>query len=85
MIGVAEPGSPAVASAIAVSSAAEADDVLAVSEVTKLLRVGRNSVYGMVGRNEIPHRRIGKQIRFSRAAIMRWLSSWSLQVAKKGH
>lgn len=61
------------------------DDVLGVSEVTQLLRVGRNSIYGLVGRNEIPHRRVGKQIRFSRAAVMRWLASWSLQGAKERH
>jgi excisionase family DNA binding protein len=62
----------------------DADEVLAVSDVTRMLRVGRNSVYALVGRNEIPHRRVGKQIRFSRAAVMRWLASWSLQGAKKG-
>lgn len=59
-------------------------EVLEVRDIARVLRVGRNAVYGLVSRNEIPHRRIGKQIRFSRAAVMRWLSSWSLQVAKKG-
>src|SRR5262245_16551801 len=49
------------------------DDVLDVTEVARLMRVGRNTVYELVGRNQIPHRRLGKQIRFSRAAIMRWL------------
>ncbi|MBA3397749.1 MAG: hypothetical protein H0T89_34310 [Deltaproteobacteria bacterium] len=41
-------------------------------------------MYELVGRNEIPNRRLGKQIRFSRAAIMRWLDSWSSQGAKEG-
>lgn len=49
------------------------DAVLDVEQVANLLRIGRNSVYEAVGRNEMPHRRIGKQIRFSRAAILRWL------------
>lgn len=57
--------------------------VLDVEDVACLLRVGRNTVYELVGRNEIPHRRLGKQIRFSRAAIMRWLDSWSSQGAKE--
>jgi len=39
----------------------------------------------LVARNAIPHRRLGKQIRFSRAAIMRWLDPWSSQGAKEGH
>jgi excisionase family DNA binding protein len=63
---------------------ATADDVLDVADVTQLLRIGRNTVYELVARNAIPHRRLGKQIRFSRAGIMRWLSSWSLQDAKEG-
>jgi len=61
------------------------DDVLDVEGATRLLRIGRNTIYELVGRNEIPHRRLGKQIRFSRAAIMRWLDPWSSQDAKKGH
>jgi excisionase family DNA binding protein len=63
----------------------EEDVVLHVADVVQLLRVGRNSVYRLVGRNEIPHRKVGKQIRFSRAAVMRWLASWSLQGAKERH
>ncbi len=59
------------------------DDVLDISGVVRLLRVGRNKVYDLVARNEIPHRRLGKQIRFSRAAIMRWLDPWSSQGAKE--
>lgn len=60
-----------------------ADPVLAVEDVARMLRIGRNTVYELVGRNEIPHRRLGKQIRFSRAALMRWLDSWSTQGAKE--
>jgi excisionase family DNA binding protein len=66
------------------SAPAAVDDVLDVAGATQLLRIGRNTVYELVARNAIPHRRLGKQIRFSRAAIMRWLGSWSLQGAKEG-
>lgn len=59
------------------------DDVLDVGGVVRMLHVGRNTVYELVARNEIPHRRLGKQIRFSRVAIMRWLDPCSLQVAKE--
>lgn len=69
----------------AASSIASADDVMDVASVGKILRIGRNKIYEMVARNQIPHRRFGRRIRFSRAAIMRWLDSWSLQSAKKGH
>jgi excisionase family DNA binding protein len=59
------------------------DDVLDVAAAGKMLRVGRNKLYEMVARNKIPHRRFGRCIRFSRAAIMRWLDSCSLQNAKE--
>ena len=61
------------------------DAVLDVEDVARLLRVGRNTIYDLVARNEIPSRRLGKQIRFSRSAIMRWLASWSSQGVKEGH
>ena len=60
-------------------------DVLDVAAVGRLLRIGRNTIYELVGRNAIPHRRLGKKIRFSRAALMSWLASWSSQGAKEGH
>jgi excisionase family DNA binding protein len=60
-------------------------DVIDVPTVARLLAVGRNTVYALVARNAIPHRRLGKQIRFHRAAVMRWLDSWSSQGAKEGH
>lgn len=61
-----------------------AEPVLDLEDVARLLRVGRNTIYDLVGRNEIPHRRLGKQIRFSREALMSWLGSWSSQGAKEG-
>jgi excisionase family DNA binding protein len=60
------------------------DDVIDVSGVVRMLRIGRNKVYEMVARNAIPHRRFGRRIRFSRTAIMRWLDSWSPRIAKEG-
>ncbi len=59
------------------------DVVLDVPRVATLLGVGRNTIYALVARNAIPHRRLGKAIRFSRAAVMSWLST-SWQVAKEG-
>lgn len=56
-------------------------EVLDVEDVGRLLRVGRNTVYELVGRNAIPHRRVGKNIRFSRAAILTWLA---IGIAKDG-
>ncbi len=60
------------------------DGVLSVEDAASLLHVGRNTIYGLVAQNKIPHRRLGKAIRFSRVALMAWLASWSLQGAKEG-
>lgn len=50
-------------------------DVLTVSEAARLLRIGRNQLYDAIGRGEIPHRRIGRSIRLSRAVLLRWLEA----------
>jgi excisionase family DNA binding protein len=63
--------------------AVEVTEVVDVAAVARLLHVGRNTVYALVARNEIPHRRLGKQIRFHRETVMRWLASWSWQGAKE--
>jgi excisionase family DNA binding protein len=60
-------------------------DVLDVPHVATLLAVGRNTIYALVAKNQIPHRRLGKAIRFSRTAVMSWLSSWSSWDAKERH
>lgn len=65
------------------NEAVEPDAVLDVEEVARLLRVGRNTIYDLVGRNAIPHRRLGKHIRFRRAAVVAWLGSWSSRDAKE--
>jgi excisionase family DNA binding protein len=67
-----------------VAASAAIDEVLDVEDAAKLLRVGRNKVYDLVARNQLPHQRLGKQIRFSGAAIMRWLDPRSSQGAKEG-
>ena len=67
------------------SGARELDaDVLTVEEAAAFLKVGRNTLYEACARNEVPCRRIGRQIRFSRAALVAWLGSWSKQGAQEG-
>ena len=61
------------------------EQVLDVEETARMLRVGRNMIYELVGRNEIPHRRLGKQIRFSRDALMSWLGGGHGGTRRKGN
>lgn len=50
------------------------NEVLNVGQVAELLGVGRNTVYDAANRGEIPHRRIGRRLIFSRTAVMQWLN-----------
>jgi excisionase family DNA binding protein len=68
----------------AASDAVSDDDVIDISGAARMMHIGRNKLYEMVARNQIPHRRFGRRIRFSRAAIMRWLDSWSPRIVKEG-
>jgi excisionase family DNA binding protein len=50
-------------------------DVLTVEEARRFLQLGRRQMYEAIGRGEIPHRRIGRTIRLSRAALTKWLDA----------
>jgi len=55
--------------------AANDNDALDVKGAMAVLRLGRNAVYDGCARGQIPHRRIGKLLRFSRAGLRTWLAS----------
>jgi excisionase family DNA binding protein len=62
----------------------EDTDVLDVRGAMALLRVGRDAIYTLCARQEIPHRKVGRALRFSRAALVRWLDSCGPSGALKG-
>lgn len=43
-------------------------------QVAEFLGLSRNSVYDAAGRGEIPCRRVGRRLLFSRMALVIWLS-----------
>ena len=45
------------------------EDLLTVQETAELLRINKNTVYEMIKRGELPHYKIGKQIRVRRGDI----------------
>jgi excisionase family DNA binding protein len=50
-------------------------DVMTTAEAARFLRIGRNQLYDEIGRGRVPHQRIGRTIRLSRAALLRWLEA----------
>lgn len=55
--------------------------LMSVDEVATMLGYHRRTVYMKVEANEIPHIRIGKSIRFSRADLTEWLDARKEKVA----
>ena len=49
-------------------------EVLSATQAARFLGLGRNALYDGAARGEIPHRRVGKRLLFSRAALLAWLS-----------
>lgn len=47
---------------------------MTAEEVAKFLGVDRKTVYEAAGRGEIPARRLGRRLLFSRTALVEWLS-----------
>ena len=48
-------------------------EVMTTTEVAKYLRISTESVYRLVRRKEIPVTRIGRQLRFRRGTLEKWL------------
>ena len=59
----------------AASDRAGADELLTADEVAALLRVTKAWIYAETRRNALPHVRLGRYIRFRRAAIEAWVIS----------
>lgn len=51
-------------------------DILTVEDLQEILNIGRNTVYELLNRNEIPSLRIGKQWRIPKDAVLHYLGQW---------
>lgn len=51
----------------------EESEVINVPDAAKLLGCSRTKIYEMANRHQLPHRRIGRKIIFSRVALTAWL------------
>ena len=53
------------------------NDVLTVQELTKILSIGRNSVYNLLKENRIKHIRVGNKIIIPKQCVIDFLQSAS--------
>jgi excisionase family DNA binding protein len=58
-------------------------EVLTADEAAALLGVSRWTLYSAANRHEVPHRRLGRRMLFSRRALLLWLEGASLRGAGK--
>ncbi len=54
--------------------ASEMPEVLTLSEAAALLRVKDHTMYYMLEHGQIKGRRVGKEYRFTRSALLAWLA-----------
>jgi len=50
-----------------------ADKILTVPEVAIYLRISKSKIYYLVQRKEIPHVRIGRNVRIKESDLAKWL------------
>ena len=55
------------------SAAAVAGEVIGADEVARFLGVNRKTVYDAANRGQLPSRRLGRRLLFSRSAVLAWL------------
>jgi excisionase family DNA binding protein len=48
------------------------DDILTAPEVASMFGIDRKTVYAAVLRGELPHKRLGRKLLFSRQTLLLW-------------
>jgi excisionase family DNA binding protein len=51
------------------------DPIMTVGEMAEYLKISRSKAYAMVARKEIPHIRIGKNVRIRVTDLLKWLET----------
>jgi len=59
-------------------------ECMRADELAKFLGVNRKTVYEYTIRNQIPHRRLGRRIVFSRSQVVAWLGHCGTGLIRKG-
>jgi excisionase family DNA binding protein len=54
--------------------------LLRVEEVAEFLKVSVNTIYGWVYQKRIPHKKIGRLLRFDEKEIEKWVEENSVEV-----
>src|SRR5713101_1404723 len=73
------PGSSSSLEGLPMSTAADSQEILTLSEAASLLRASPEDIEQLATQQRLPGRRIGTQWRFSRTALLSWLARGEVQ------
>ena len=59
------------------------DNVMTVPEVARYLKLSKSKVYGLVQQRQIPHIKIGRNVRVREKDVQAWLAANSVSVSKQ--
>jgi excisionase family DNA binding protein len=56
------------------------DPVLTIPEVARYLKMSKSKIYDLVSKKEIPHLKIGRNVRIRQADLQRWMEAQTAQL-----
>ncbi len=59
------------------------DPILTVPEVSRYLKVSKSKIYYQISKKQIPHLRLGRNVRIRQSDLLRWISSLQIQSIEK--
>jgi excisionase family DNA binding protein len=60
------------------------DPILTIPEVARYLKMSKSKSYSLVAREEIPHLKIGRNVRIRRKDLQAWIEKQSDQLTFEG-
>ena len=59
-------------------------EIMSLKEVCLYLKLTASTVYKLTQKDDIPHSKLGKQLRFRKSKVDAWISRREQQMRKKG-
>ena len=60
------------------------DPILTIPEVARYLKISKSKIYSLVSREEIPHLKIGRNVRIRRKDLQAWIERQTHQFGFDG-
>jgi excisionase family DNA binding protein len=57
------------------------DPILTIPEVARYLKVSKSKIYNLVSKKEIPHLKIGRNVRIRQTDLQRWMEKQTNQLS----